>query len=249
MSSDSPLHDLASIYAVNALEDDERLEFEAHLESCDQCQAEVAAVHETMAALATETEAQPPSELRANILASISETEQLAPIADPGANAPVEAPIDLSARRTAMRRAWPLLAAAAVLVIAAASVAFLSFGGTSDDGISVDEVAAAPDAVEVDLGAAEGAPGSVNVVWSADLDVVSLTADGLADPGPGRVYELWFVLEDGAVAPAGLFTPEDGSFTGVLEVDELSAFGWGITIEPAEGSDQPTGEILYLGEL
>ncbi len=251
MSSDPTLHDLAAAYAINAVEGDERLRFEAHLVDCDRCQTEVAEVEETMAAMAAETVSDPPDSLRGKVLASIAETEQEAPlVAAPEARteAGAQAPVDLTDRRR-RNTAWarPLAAAAAVLIIAAGAFGLLR-SRSADDSIGPDEVAAAPDSVAVDLGATADAPGSVSVVWSPELDAVSVVATELDDPGPGRVYELWFVLEDG-VAPAGLFTTEDGSFSGVLEVDELAALGWGLTIEPEGGSDQPTGQILYLAEL
>ncbi|MGH1492608.1 MAG: anti-sigma factor domain-containing protein [Acidimicrobiales bacterium] len=257
MSSESTLHDLAPAYALNALDDDERARFEAHLERCQPCQAEVAEVNETMAALATETATDPPSGLRGNVLASISETEQL-PAAERQAQPPIEStsepaietPIDLAGRRErGPRRLMPLAAAAAVAVIAAASFAILRSGTADDNSVDIAEVAAAVDARAVELGAGEGVTGTVEVVWSAELSAVSVVAADLSDPGPGQVYELWFVLDEGVVAPAGLFTPQDGAFTGVLNVDELTASGWGVTIEPAGGSDQPTGAILYFAEL
>jgi hypothetical protein len=51
------------------------------------------------------------------------------------------------------------------------------------------------------------------------------------------------------VASAGLFNTQSGAVSAVLSVDDLDAAGWGITIEPAAGSEQPTGDILFLGEL
>jgi hypothetical protein len=59
-------------------------------------------------------------------------------------------------------------------------------------------------------------------------------------------YELWFVKADG-VAPAGLFKPSNkGEVRKVLDVDDIDATGWGVTIEKDTGADQPTGEILYI---
>lgn len=239
MTSQPSLHDLASAYALNAVDDDERRAFEAHLRSCERCQLEVAAVAETVAGMAEETAANPPQGLRTEVLAAIEGVQQLEP---------VPAPVHLGERRRGRRiAAWPLAAAAAVVVAAAASYALFGLG--ADDGFTVSEieVANAADSVLIELEPADDITGEITVSWSADLDAVLVTADGLAEPGQGQVYALWFVLENG-VAPAGLFSPVDGAISRVLPVDDLDALGWGVTIEPSGGSDQPTSAILYLGE-
>lgn len=246
MSTEPDLHDLATAYAINAVTDDERVVFEAHLVGCKRCQAEVAEATEVAAALAEDAATTPPPSLRDNVLASISQTEQEPPVAPPA-----DLTSHRSERRTSRRKApaWPLAVAAAVIVLAAASYQLLRPDSLGDDQIDIDDVAASSDSVALELARAAADSGTVRVVWSADLDVVSVVADDLVDPGPGQVYELWFLLDDGAVAPAGLFSPTDGLFSGVLAVDGLDALGWGLTIEPESGSEQPTGEILYLGEL
>jgi hypothetical protein len=43
-----------------------------------------------------------------------------------------------------------------------------------------------------------------------------------------------------------LFVPDDGDVRQVLSVDDVQTQGFGITIEPEGGSDQPTGDILFL---
>ena len=84
-------------------------------------------------------------------------------------------------------------------------------------------------------------------MWSDELDQVAIFGNELAVTGEAKTYELWFVEDDGVVR-AALFDPAtDGSIRIVLDIDDISPIGWGVTIEPAGGSDQPTGEILYFG--
>jgi anti-sigma-K factor RskA len=264
VSTECPFLDLAAAYALNAIDGDERQRFEAHLPGCRACQAAVAEAGLVASELAELAATRPPPDLRAGVLAAISDVEQDQPGSDDqeraiigspdggqgsdDARAPDDGRADVVTLADRRRPGAPIvlaLAAAAVIVVAALSFTLVRSG---TDGVTIAEVAGGDDAVAAELAGAEEDSGSVTVVWSAELDAVSVSARNLADPGPGRVYELWFVLEDG-VAPAGLFTPEDGSFTGVLQVDPLPALGWGVTIEPDGGSDQPTGEILYLAEL
>ena len=54
------LHELAAGYALDALDDDERVAFEQHLAECEQCAADVLAFRETAALLAYAAEGPEP---------------------------------------------------------------------------------------------------------------------------------------------------------------------------------------------
>ena len=55
------VHLLSGAYAVGALDDLERARFEAHLETCADCRAEVAGLLEATALLAETSAAEPPA--------------------------------------------------------------------------------------------------------------------------------------------------------------------------------------------
>jgi len=59
------LHHLAAAYALNALDEIERGEFEAHYPTCSICSAEVADYRETAALLAEATATPPPGRAQA----------------------------------------------------------------------------------------------------------------------------------------------------------------------------------------
>lgn len=225
------LHHLAAAYVLDALEPDERQAFEDHYPTCETCCVEVAEFRETAARL-VEPVAPPPA-MKSRVMAEIRQTPQL-----PSA----VTPIDEVARRRSMRApsaTW-LAAAAAVVFIVVGAVGFFGLRG----GSNIDDIVAAPDAIVTSL---EGERGDIRVVWSAERDQVALFANDLPDPGDGLTYELW-ALTDGASVPvpAGLFTPDDGSVREALDIDDLESDGWGVTIEPEGGSEQPTGEILFV---
>ena len=69
MPEETELHELVAAYALNALDDDDRVAFEEHLADCEQCTAALADLRDTAAALAyvPETVA-PPAALRSRIL-------------------------------------------------------------------------------------------------------------------------------------------------------------------------------------
>ena len=224
------LHHLAAAYALDALDGDERRAFEAHYPNCDICSREVVEFRETAAVLAEQAAALPTPELKDRVRDEIARTRQLSPL------------LPESVARLSARRRWrPIVlagAAAAILVVGGVLAAVLS-ASRSDD---LQEVLAAPDAVVSSL---EGVEGSLQVVWSRDRDQVAVFGNDLPAPGPDLIYELWFILEDG-VAPAGLFGPDGGTVRVVLDVDEVDGRGWGVTIEPAGGSESPTSDIVYL---
>ncbi|WP_431814282.1 anti-sigma factor [Kocuria sp. cx-455] len=68
------LHDLASLYAVDALDPAERAAFESHLADCPPCRAEVARYAETTAQLAAAVAQDPPPALRTSVLDAIHGT-------------------------------------------------------------------------------------------------------------------------------------------------------------------------------
>ena len=61
--------------------------------------------------------------------------------------------------------------------------------------------------------------------------------EGMADPGEGKVYELW-LDHDGEMVAAG-FMPKGPDNTVLLSGDAAAAEGVGITVEPEGGSDEP----------
>src|SRR6266571_3164751 len=65
------LHELSALYALDALDADDRTRYEAHLDDCDRCRDDVAAFRDTAAALAFVPEGPvPPEALRERVLAA-----------------------------------------------------------------------------------------------------------------------------------------------------------------------------------
>lgn len=229
----SDLHHLAAAYALDALDDVERRAFEDHYPSCETCAVEVDEFREVAAELAGSEAMAPPPQLRASVMHDIAQTRQLSPLTGPG-------------NRTPSRSRQVLLAAAAALLVLG-GVLVATLPGTGSD--TTDEVVAAADAVVTPLDPLTGLDGNLQVVWSDELDRVVVVGSGLEDLDAERAYALWFILDDGGVAPAALFRTDDGSVSEVLTVDDIDAAGWGITIEPAQGSPQPTTDVIYAGTL
>ena len=67
--------------------------------------------------------------------------------------------------------------------------------------------------------------------------LAALGGEVMADPGEGKVYELW-LERDGEMIAAG-FMPEGPDNTVLLSGDAATADGVGITVEPEGGSTEP----------
>ncbi len=84
---------------------------------------------------------------------------------------------------------------------------------------------------------------------SADHSSWYLTIDGLVPCKQGRSYQLWFVPEDGEPVSAGTFDVVAGVRV-ELSSDEMPAGTRAVTVtlEPAGGSESPTGPAVLHGD-
>jgi len=230
MSSD--LHHLGAAYALNALEPHERRSYEGHYPTCDICAAEVSAFRETAAELAAAVAAEPPTDLKAAVMAEIGSTRQMSPSTGPR---------DELAARRGMGRALPAVAALIALVVGLAAGLLLQ----RDSGSGVDSVLAADDVVLVDLA---GEAGTVLLAWSADRGEVAVVATGLPELASGLGYQLWLIDDDGVV-PSRVLEVSSGAVSAAFGAPEGVPLAWGITVEPLAGSNEPTTPVLYVGEV
>jgi anti-sigma factor RsiW len=250
------LHALVAAYALDALDDDERAAFEAHLSSCPTCPAELAGFTEVVGELGDAASVEAPDDVRDRVLARLGDVEQVSAGSNdrvpeshvaptetgtPGGPAAPAAPVvDLAERRSRRLSVANMLTAAAAAVLLLIGAIVISGSGSSE----FDDVASASDAIVARLA---GDRGAVDVAYSAELDRVALRAEDVDDLEPGLRYALW-AIADGTPIPAGLFEPDDGEIDDVAELADVDAEAWGITVEPDTGSDAPTGEIIYYAE-
>lgn len=74
------IHALSGAYAVDALDDIERAQFERHLTECSECQAEVTSLREAAALLGEVARTEPSADLRSRILGDIKTVRPLPPL-------------------------------------------------------------------------------------------------------------------------------------------------------------------------
>lgn len=239
MSSNLDLHHLAAAYALDALDADERIAFEAHYHDCHVCSHDVGDFRATLAAMGELSLNTPPADLKARVMQQVAETRQLSPRV---------------ATRTSVwtpRRRSSLLAAAAALLVLVATTSFIvGRGSNSDDTFAaqLEQVMAEPDVRMVDLTpTSDSAAGHIRLAWSPSSGQAAVIGDDLPSPDNGLVYELWLIDGSGAAPIRMLDDADEGQVRRILPITG-TPIQWGITIEPEAGSASPTGEILFLGD-
>ncbi|WP_028653650.1 anti-sigma factor [Nocardioides halotolerans] len=238
----SDIHALSGAYAVDALDDAERAQFEDHLAECDTCRAEVESLQETAALLAETTIATPSADLRDRVLSGIASVRPLPPVVPP-VEPPVERPaapaaateddatvVPLAPRRR--RRVVTFLAAAAAVVAIGTGAVVSQLD--DEPPSAIDRVIQADDAQRFTQTFPGGA--TATVVRSEDLnEAVVITHDMPAAPS-GHTYALWLQHDD-VMVPAGVM-PEGPDNEVLLSGDAATADGAGITVEVA--GQEPT---------
>lgn len=243
------LHTLTGAYALHALGDAEREEFERHLAACPACTQEVRELSATAARLGLGMSMVPPAGFKDAVMDRINDVRQEAPRTSGSAA--------VTATRLRTRRASRWVLAACLAGVAA-------LGGTTvwqhleaqdarEDAQAarqaadqVADVLAAPDAKVSTAKLTGGASGTVVVSKSRDKAV--FVAARIAPPPTGKVYQLWFD-DAGTMRPAGLMDPGRSEQTVLMAGSVDGAGAMGVTVEPAGGSKAPTSAPVALMQL
>lgn len=224
----SDLEDLLGAYALDAVDDDEQIEIEAHLGICPRCRAEVQD-HREAASLLAFGGTTAPEGVWARITASLEESPpalQLVPARD---------------RRSSQARFWRRLA---VTVGAAAAVLVAVLGiQVANQGRRLEELQTAlqdplvpafqaalenPDSQVIELTSADGAVSLRGAV--TDDGIGYLRATALPPLEEGRVYQLWGGAGDRLIS-LGVLGPDPGIVT--FRAHQYTLFA--ITSEDAPG--------------
>ena len=239
-------HELAGVYALDALDGAERDRFERHLRRCAACEREVRGFAETATVLALAAAAEPPQGMRERVLAAASVTRQAPPELAAGRGGRAVARPTAGVPATSRRRWVPrvaigfgaagLAAAAALGVVQASTQDQLNSAVAQQTQIAA--VLGAPDARITAASTSVG--GRAIVVVSHTEQKVVFTSAGLPALPASQVYELWLLGPSGA-RRAGLLPPPSGGRTAPVLASGVSADDKvGVTVEPAGGTSSPT---------
>jgi anti-sigma-K factor RskA len=220
---------------MDALDDADRARFERHLAGCDACAQEIAGLHETTARLGVAAATPPPAALKEKVLAAARQTRQQTPVVT-----------QLRPRRY-LRAVIPATAAAALIVIAvifglANSTANQRLDQARQSTSAIADIMTAKDATMMQGQVSGG--GSATVVMSDVEDALVFMARGLPALPATSAYELWLVGPSGD-RPAGLLPTAAHGMTspviarGLRQGDHLM-----LSVEPAQGAEQPTTRMM-----
>ena len=255
MSAD--VHTLTGAYALDALEELERRQFESHLALCADCAREVDELRATATRLALAVAVQPPDRLWRRVSDRVAVTRQEAPPAPPASADP---PASTGGRRA--RTGWPVRLTAAVASVAAAAAVVLGVVTVHTENQldaartqlaqaqaqygPVSQLIAAPDARADSEAGLHG--GTVFALASHSLDRALLVVSDMPAPPAGHTYQAWLIGGNrprsvGLVDSGGTARPAPLVFDGLVDGGKI-----GLTIEPVGGSAQPTtSPVVVLG--
>ena len=273
---DDDYSDRAALYALGALGEAERSRFEEHLETSLDCVREVKSLlpvahHLPQTALPVD----PPPALRERVLREVAGWTP-APDGPPGlapaASAPPAPPksglgplfwvVALLLVAVAggggsyvatLHREIADLQADAQSANTRADILELEATVADLEAARRDEVIAIaidPTVRSLTLAGQPLAPvGAGRALWT-ESGLMAFLATGLPPPPEGETYQLWFVTPEAAPVPAALVLPEaGGSAIVTLQIPEgVTPAAMAVTIEPAGGASQPTGDVYLLSE-
>jgi anti-sigma-K factor RskA len=226
--------DELAAYMLGSLEPEETVAFEAHLATCDHCQARERWLRVSVDVLPSSVEQiEPPPALRERLIETVRRE----------AGVPLGAPRREGAAGRIRR--WlgslslqPATALAGVVLLLAAGIAGYAVG--KDGGGSNTTTIAASGTPA----AAAGTTGSL--VRSGDVGVLRVSN---LPQRRGRVYEVWLV-QDGKPRPSALFqVGSDGTGAAGIPGGLDDSTQVMVTSEPAVGSTQPTTQPILSARI
>jgi len=242
--------DLA-LYALGALQGEERVALEKHLEGCAGCRRELEQLRGDMALMALSTAGPvPPRRARQRLIEAVAREPRRAAV---GA-----------------KPSWwtivPWVAAGALAVGLVAlwvqnsdlqqRIAGLESQATQQTAElqrarEVVSTLTATDAMRVTLVAAKTPPQPQGkAIYVRDRSSLIFLASNLQALPPQKAYELWLIPTSGAPIPAGVFKPDAHGSATVINPPlpaGVQAKAFAITVEPESGSSAPTLPVVMVG--
>jgi anti-sigma-K factor RskA len=254
------LQELCSLYVLGALEPQEAAAIEARLQAGDpDAVREVTVLREVVALLPYALPPVPPDPaVRTRLMTQLQ----------------AALPTSQAQRTRAPRRSFGWLRVLPVwLPTAVAALLVLLFGwlvyglrlqvtnletevqqlrGVAGEHERLLALLALPDVKIVTLAGTEHAPrAGARLLWDAKREEWTVISHDLPSLPPGKTYQLWFLTSEGAI-PSGTFQPDPHS-RGIIQTKlppgRADIAGAAVSLEPAGGVLQPTGNIVLAGNF
>lgn len=258
MTDQHPIEGQLELYALGALEGEERREVELHLASCATCTRALAEARGVLALMSlTAPPAVPSPNVKQQLLERLRKESA--------------APQRQNVRPSPETRGivwWHRLGGPAAVALAALAVFLWVSNNRLSNEIdvlrkaaieqkallehfrAVSQMVLSPDTVTVNLASARpDFAGSGRVLYNARRG--ALVYSGSVPPlAAGKAYELWVVPQAGNPIPAGLLSVSPSGEGSVIlpQIPAGVAYkAFAITLEPAGGTSAPTGPFVQTG--
>jgi len=242
------------LYALGALDSDEKQRFEAHLSACSACRHELAVAQQRTSLLGLAAPAAAPGpEVKSALLQKVKTDGR-------AATKQTQAPVP-KRPRWGLRFSLGFGLAAAVLAFATFELARQDLNRgkqirqlqsqVSQDTAAIQNIgqlAGAPDTVMITLFQQTGGPpGQAHVLYNARMGLAVYS--GQIAPAPAdKSYQLWLVPASGSPVDAGLVAANQQNGAIVVHLAQgIAAKAFAVTLEPAGGRPQPTGPKVLVG--
>ena len=253
MSVHEQFADDLSLYVLGALQGEERLRVERHLDECPACRQEVEQLRGDLVLLALSASGpKPPLRSRERLMAAVAKEPRRAQV------------------RPLKRRAWwstlEWAAAAAAVVIVALLLRqntdlrrrVVNLEATSTEQqqqlVQAKELLAtltSADAEHFTLVAGKTPPQPQGkAIYVRSSGTLVFLASNMPELPPQKTYELWLIPTSGAPIPAGIFRPNTHGTAAVIRPPlptGVEAKTFAITVEPGAGSAAPTSTPIMIG--
>ena len=253
------------LYALGALEGDEKQAIESHVASCGDCARKLAEAQGRIALLAFAAPCVEPSPAVKQRL--MQQVRAAAEAAAPERVPPTRAHREAERSGGLFGRRWGSILIPTAAVLALATILLWNENHQLDqqlaslreamqqqqqqlqDAQAIADLVADPNTVIVPLAQQPDMPkGTARVMYNMKLG--TLTYDGQLDPAPAeKSYQLWIVPAQGNPISAGVFNPVSGqSNRWTMKMPAgVSPKAFAVTLEPAGGMPQPTGPKVLVG--
>ncbi len=242
--------DVTIDYFNGQLTTEEQEAFERHLESCADCQQELAewqALSEDLPYVSELME--PPVGMKERVLGSIlGEDSPAQPVVAPTPVIPMESK---KPRKRSTSRWLPLVAAA--LVLSLVGNAYLGWMVQDQQQTLVTQSETVDQLVAlVNLQPLEGdSTGTASIVRNGDTIQVVVQASSLPELSNEEVYQVWLIDEEGPDR-AGTFTSTGTDGAVVYTLPAGQDFSWdqiAVSHEPNKDSETPLGQVLMASAI
>lgn len=227
-------------YALGALDAEDIAALESHLKTCASCRDELAeyrAVSESL--LTTIPPKQPSAALRKRLQSRL-----------PSAKKATRPRLNWSLGSVAVGVVFTLLLALSVystLQVRALQLQQAQLTRQIQTSQTVLALLSYPNTQNLPINVNNGVTGTL--LMDPDRNIATIAVWNMPQLQENQTYQIWLIDPQGGRTSAGIFRPDSNqSFTtaSIISDSNLSNFvGIGVTVEPAGGSDHPTGSRIF----